>query len=286
MLAGDYDVDVEYNGETINSSVKVMSTMEGNDLTKMFKNASQYSIKVVDTNGNPLVDKKVGFNINGVFYERITDENGIARLNIRLSPGTYVITASNPENGEKHSNTITVLPTIVENHDITKYYKNGTQYTVRLLDAQGNPVGAGESVSFNIDGIFYTRTTDKNGYATLNINLRPGDYIITAEYNGCKVSNNLHVLDVLYGENIIMEQYEEKQYEVKLVDGQGKPYSNQTIALNINGVINNRLTDENGVARLNITLLPGTYIITASYNGYGISNTIQINPKDFGLWLR
>ena len=277
--SGDYDVDVEYNGEKIKSSVKVISTMEGNDLTKMFKNSSQYSIKVVDTNGNPLAGKKVTFNINGVFYGKEIDKNGIARLNINLIPGTYVITATNPENGEQHSNTITILPTIVKNQDMTKYYKNGTQYTVRLLDAQGNPVGAGESVSFNINGVFYTKKTDKNGYATMNINLRPGKYIITAEYNGFKVSNNIRVLGVLSGKDITMEHYEEKQYEVKLVDGQGKPYSGQTVSLNINGVVYNRITDGDGVARLNIKLRPGTYIITASYNGYGISNTIQINPK-------
>ena len=70
------------------------------------------------------------------------------------------------------------------------YEKNGTKYTVRVLDETGKAVGAGEKVTFNINGVFYTRTTDANGYAALNINLNPGNYIITAMYGDSTVANN------------------------------------------------------------------------------------------------
>ena len=46
-------------------------------------------------------------NINGVFYDRITDNAGIARLNINLMPGEYIIT-SMYKNGAAISNKITI----------------------------------------------------------------------------------------------------------------------------------------------------------------------------------
>ena len=277
LPAGDYKADVEYGEEKVTSSVRIKSTLEGNDLTKMFRNASQYYIKVLDSNGNPLSGQKVKFNINGVFYERDINASGIARLNINLEPKTYTITAENPSNGEMYSNTITVKPTIIENRDLTKYYRNDSQYIIKVLDDQGNPVKAGVSVEFNINGVFYTRQSDSTGHVKMNINLQPGNYVITAIYNGMMVSNNVRVLSILSGKNIVMEYKDGTRYEATLLDGQGRRYAGQTVQFNINGVLYDRETDANGVARLNINLGGGRYIITATYNQLSISNTITIN---------
>ena len=56
----------------------------------------------------------------------------------------------------------------------------------------------------------------------------------------------------------------------------GNPYSNQIVTFNINGVFYNRTTDAYGDAKLNINLQAGEYIITSSYNGSNIANTIII----------
>jgi hypothetical protein len=110
----------------------------------------------------------------------------------------------------------------------------------------------------------------------LNINLVPGDYIVTAQYGECKVSNKITVLPVLNASDITMKYLDETQFKVNLVDGQGKPYAGQYITFNINGVFYNKLTDSNGQAALNIRLMPGKYIITSSYNGSNIANKITI----------
>lgn len=55
----------------------------------------------------------------------------------------------------------------------------------------GNSVGAGKSVTFNINGVLYTRTTDSNGIARLNINLQVGTYVITSTYKGQNIANNI-----------------------------------------------------------------------------------------------
>ena len=176
------------------------------------------------------------------------------------------------------ANKVTVLPTIVENRDITKYYKNATQYTVKVLGADGNPVGAGKTVTFNINGIMYQRQTNESGIAKLNINLPPGDYVITASYEGYNVANNITVLPVLSASDLKMKYMDGSKFKATLLDGQGKPYAEQKVQFNVNGVLYNRGTDSNGQAELNIRLPAGEYIITSSYNGANIANKITITP--------
>ena len=53
---------------------------------------------------------------------------------------------------------------------------------------------ANADVSFNINGIFYTRQTNESGYANLNLRLQPGEYIVTADYKGLKYSNIVNIL--------------------------------------------------------------------------------------------
>ena len=279
LNSGVYNVTSTVDDESVDSVVTILSTVNGTDVVKMYRNGTQYYATFLDSQGKYLADgTTVQFNINGVMYDRkVSGDKGLARLNINLPAGEYIITAMNPVTGEKAANKITVLATIVENRDLTKYYKNATQYTVKVLGADGKPVAAGETVTFNINGVMYKRTTDASGIAKININLAPSDYIITAEYNGFTVSNNIKVLPVLSAEDITMKYRDGTQFKATLVDGQGKPYAGQSVTFNINGVFYNRSTDSTGTAKLNINLMPGQYIITSSYNGANIANTIKIS---------
>lgn len=277
---GEYDVKVSYAGKFGNvqttAKVTVKTTLFAQEIEKYYKNDTQFVASFLDGNGNPLKNSKVQFNINGLFYTRTTNDKGQAKLNINLGPNKYIITSINLATGERISNSITVKNVLFENRDIVKYYKNDTQYTIKVLDGQGNPLKGG-TVVFNINGVFYTRATNETGYAKLNINLEPGTYIITADYKGLTVSNYIVVKPVLEAKDLSMKHLDGSKFEVKLVDGQGNPYSNQIITFNINGVFYNRMTDSNGIARLNIRLMPGEYIITSSYNGLSIGNRITIS---------
>ncbi|MBO6110449.1 MAG: hypothetical protein J6P12_06295 [Methanobrevibacter sp.] len=242
----------------------------------MFRNDTQYYATFIDKQGKALPkDTTVRFNINGVMYERKVNENGTAKLNINLEAGEYIITATNPVTSEMHTNNITVLSNI-QSGDLVKYYKNESQYIVTLLGKDGKTVGAGESITFNINGVFYTRQTNASGQAKLNINLSPGKYIITGEYNDCRVSNTVEVIPVLTATDFVKSTSETKAFEAKLIDGQGNPLSKETVTFNINGVTYNRVTDSQGIAKLNINLQKGEYIITSSYNGQNIANTITV----------
>ena len=282
LNAGNYTASASYTpkgstvANTIENNIIILSTVDGNDLVKVFRNDTQYYATFIDEQGKALPkDTTVTFNINGVMYERKVNENGTAKLNINLGAGEYIITATNPVTGEKHSNNITVLSNI-QSGDLVKYYKNESQYIVTLLGKDGKTVGAGESITFNINGVFYTRQTNASGQAKLNINLSPGKYIITGEYNDCRVSNTVEVIPVLTATDFVKSTSETKAFEAKLIDGQGNPLSKETVTFNINGVTYNRVTDSQGIAKLNINLQKGEYIITSSYNGQNIANTITV----------
>lgn len=252
-------------------------TIYATDLVKVFRNATQFYATFLDSEGNCLANGTVvTFNINGRYYNRTVDANGSAKMNINLNPGKYIITSINTVTGENLSNNVTVISRILENNDITKYYKNATQYTVKLIGDDGNPVGAGETVTFNINGVFYNRTTNESGIAKLNINLEPGNYIITAEYNDCRASNNITVSPVLSAKNLTKKYGTQNQFVATLIDGQGKAFAGEIITFNIHGVFYNKTTDSNGQAKLNINLMPGEYIITSSYNGTNIANKITV----------
>ena len=277
LSSNTYDVTVTVDNQTVNSVVTILPTVNGTDLVKVYRNASQYYATFRDSQGNYLAQgSEVTFNINGVMYTRKVSENGLAKLNINLEQGKYIITAINLVTGEMSSNKITVIPRIIENSDLTKYYRNASQYTVKLIGDDGNPVGEGEVVTFNINGVFYSRTTNSSGIAKLNINLNPGSYIITAEYKGCKVSNIIKVLPTLIGKDLTKKYGQAGAFEATLVNGQGKPYANQQISFNINGVFYTRTTNAGGIAKLNINLQPGVYIITSTYGQATASNKVTV----------
>ena len=276
LNSGKHHAVIKCDDSSINSSITVKSTVSGENITKIFRNATQYYAKFVDTMGNILKNTPVEFNINGVFYTRTTNASGVAKMNINLNSGEYVITAKNPNSTEMHSNLVTVLPNIVENSNLIKYYRNASQYVIKILDNQGNPAGAGENVTFNINGVFYKRMTNETGHAKLNINLNPGEYIVTANYKGMVVSNIIKVLPVIEAKDLNMVYRDGSKFEARILDGQGNPYPGQNVTFNINGVFYNRITDDSGIARLNINLMAGEYIITSSYNGLNVANKITI----------
>jgi C1A family cysteine protease len=281
LNSASYPVTLTYLGKgkylptNFTGNVLIKPTIISSDITKIFRNATPFTATILDNKGNIARNTTVSININGVFYYKVSDNNGVVRLNLNLAQGTYILTTTNLLTGEKAANTVTIIPSIVENYDLTKYYKNDSKYSVRILGDDGNPLANAE-VSFNINGVFYKRTTDANGYASLSINLNPDKYIITAEYNGCRVSNVIEVLSVLESNDLNMKYHDGSKFKLKVLDGLGNPNPSQKVTFNINGVLYNKETDEYGFAYLTINLQVGKYIITSSYNGLNVANTITI----------
>ena len=280
LISKIYNATVSYNGSDIydklskNITVTVNPTILANDTVLMYMDGTVFVAKFLDKTGKALTNASVKFNINGVFYTRITDNDGVAKLNIRLRPGSYILTAYNNVTGEEKGFDITVKSLIVAN-DLTKYYLNATRFEATIYNKNGT-LAINKNVTFNINGVFYTRQTNENGVVGLNINLRPGNYIITTMFDGLAIGNNINVLPTLVTNDLSMKYLDGSKFTAQTLDGQGNPLANQNVSFNINGVLYHRVTDKDGMASLNIRLMSGDYIITSYWNDFQVGNTVKI----------
>ena len=190
---GNYTIKTTFNGTTVENTITVLPTLIAENLIKYYRNASQFYITLIDGQSNAVSGRNITMNINGVFYDRLTNENGTAKLNINLEPGEYILTAIDPLTRLTMSYNITVLP-VLNATDLEMNYMDGSTFNATVLDGQGNPL-ADAKITFNINGVFYTRTTDSSGIAKLNIRLMAGEYIITSEYDGMRIANTITIKD-------------------------------------------------------------------------------------------
>ena len=237
LESGAYPVIVAYNGSASyskiskNITVTINPSIIADDLVKMYKNDTKFSAKFLGSDGKVLANTTVKFNINGVLYTRTTNNDGVGSLAINLRPGEYVLTAYNPVTGEQQGFNITVKSLIVT-QDLTKYYMNASSFQATIYDKNGS-LAVGKNVTFNINGVFYTRTADENGVVSLAINLRPGEYIITTIYEELDIGNNVVVLPTLVTSDLNMTYRDGSKFTAQTLDGQGKPLVNQNVTFNV-----------------------------------------------------
>lgn len=255
------------------SSIPLETVIISKDLTKYYKNGSQFDVVLKDVLGNVLVGKIVKITINGVTYNKITNDKGEARLSINLFPGVYNITVlfEDDDNYVKSLNTnkIVVLSKI-----ITKFVDNN-KFIVKLVNDDGTPK-TNASLAIIANGVQYNRITNGSGEARLNVRLNPNNYIFAVTDGQEVVSSSVNVLSTIETSDISMFYKDGTRFAAKLYDSNGKIVSNKKVAITVNGVTYNKLTDSNGVAYLNINLNPGVYGISASYDGKTVYNTISI----------
>ena len=280
LKPGVYTATVDYAGNktiganSVDAKITVLPTITGNNITKMYQNGTHFFAAFVNGQGKALANTKVTFNINGVFYTKQTNDNGIANLNIMLRPGHYILTAYNPVTGDEQGFSVDVK-SLIEASDLTKYYLNASRFQATIYNKDGS-LAANKEVTYNINGVFYTKTTDENGVASLGISLRPGNYIITTIVDGLAMGNNVTVMPTLVTKDLDMKYLDGSDFTAQTLDGQGNPLANQNVSFNVNGVFYHKVTDKDGIASLKIRLMSGEYIITSYWNNFQTGNTIKI----------
>ncbi|MDO5848694.1 MAG: Ig-like domain repeat protein [Methanobrevibacter sp.] len=303
---GNYAVDATFEGNenylgSQNSTefevIEPSCYLESQDVVKYYKNGTQYNVKVLYENGNPASGKVVDVYLNGksfkdLKYSIVSGEDGVATLAINLAPGDYSITAVMADQEVKNS--ITVLPMTYElfAEDIDMTFKDGTSYNVTVLDADGNPT-AGKTVALTISSPKWTKSatynivTDEDGVASLPINLAIGSYGFMASFDGESVKTQVNVLKAAYkleSADVVKYYKNGTQYHVTVKDLNGNAVAGKTVAITLgasswkNPAKYNIVTDDNGVATLDINLVAGTYTISADVDGNVAQNYIEVLP--------
>lgn len=148
-------------------------------------------------------------------------------------------------------NSIRIFAYVMNNKDVVKYCGENKKYTVRIYDENGSAVGEGEIVSFKVNGKANKVKTDKNGYTTCNINLKPKTYTITATFNNYTVSNKITVNPLLTFKKISYKKSIFK-YSVKLINSKGKIVKNKKVKFKFLGKTYKIKTSKKGISTLKI----------------------------------
>ena len=283
LNASTYDVTAQYGNTIIHNTVTVHKLpIVACDVNMIYKDGSEYRVQLVDKDGNPFAksNQAITITIAGKTYTRYTNASGIAKITINLAAGTYDVTA---QYGDTIlNNVVTVNRYNISASDVNMTYKDGSAYMVQLFDGNGDPVAkANVAVNITIDGRTYTRVTDENGVAKITINLRAGEYPVTAQYGNVNIENMVTVNNKfsISASDLVMDYKDGSAFEVQLLDQDGNPctLAKEPVKITIAGKTYTRSTNENGIARIVINLAAGTYPVTTEYNNKTLSNTITVN---------
>ena len=277
----DVDLILTTNSETEDITGLLLET---NDITAFYKHGDEFFARLTE-DGNPLVDETVQFSMNGVNYNRRTDSDGYAKLNINHPVGEYYITST--YNDYVKINHVSIIPQyIIEAEDYIIDYPDTGLFTVRLIDNKTGEIVSGGTLKFNLEGNFSVIETDSEGYASLEIsNLGLGEHIITIIYYE---GNN--ELDTVYNTILVRDKYvlethdltktygDNTPFIIRLTDYDNNPLINKPVTFNLNGLNYTRetITDNTGYAKLNIFLPVGQWTITTTYETVTKNNIITI----------
>ena len=176
--------DPEYHYTRTFLKVTICPVIKTSDLNMTVGDGSQFKATAESADGYPVGGVKVTFNVNGINYERTTDNKGLASLPINLQAGEYkIITKCNNIALENtiHIDKAPPKQTRMEGTDLNMTYKDGTQYQCAVYDDTGR---ISATVKITVNGVPYNRSADSDGLYKLNINLEPGTYQVKAEYLG------------------------------------------------------------------------------------------------------
>ena len=278
---GTYNVtatlsDDDYYEVESQSVINVVSSIDASDMTRSYNSEYDFIATLFDKAGNPLNNTRIIVKVNDEEYSLISDENGMVKL-VKLAVGFYIININNPVSAESINRNLNIVKRITDNSNVNMYYGAGKSYTVRVYADDGSVAGAGENVSFTVNGKTYVRKTDANGFASFRITLNAKTYTITAAYKGVKVSNKIVVKPVLTAKNISKKKSKTIKFTAKLINTNGKALKGKIIKFLFKGKTYKEKTNKNGIATLSLkNLKVGKYVIKTTYGKSSVKNTVKV----------
>ena len=250
--------------------------LSGDDVNMYYKGKANYEV-VLSQDSVPVKNANVLVKINGETFNKSTDKNGKVSIPLDLKVGNYDVLASFGDLSFKSK--VKVLP-VITGKDIEKTYKSSKEYSAKFLDSNGQPL-KNTDVKFKVNGKTYTKKTNSKGVASINVNLKVGQYTIVAIHpNGYKISNKIVIKHSVVASNLNKHYMSSKKYSAKFYGKNGKVLANKYIQFKCRGNTFYVKTDKNGKASIKVISPPGTYsMVSINPNtGEQVKKTIKISP--------
>ncbi|MBE6490754.1 MAG: hypothetical protein E7Z83_07845 [Methanobrevibacter sp.] len=281
IIAGDVDEEPPSGNVNLLSASEDTITADSNANysissvdTGSYYSGSKYSV-VLSQGDNPVKNASVNINVNGVSYNLNTDSNGKVSVPLNLNSGTYVVSTSFGD--VSTSEKVKVLP-VVKGKDLTKTYSNTKKYIASFYNSDGTPL-KNKNVKFILNGKTYTKKTNSNGYASLDINLKVGTYTIYAVHpKGYKISNKIVIKTSVIASDVSKHYLSSKVFSATFYGKNGKVLAKKYVTFKAHGNTFKVKTNSKGVAKLTIISKPTSfkmYSINPS-TGEQKTNTVKI----------
>ena len=262
LAVGNYNVVVRFAGddrfnEATNSTVfnvlKVNVPITNETISIPESDSTQYSISLPSDATGTLTVTVDGKNYTG------TLTNGKATVSIpELAEGSHNITVT--YSGDGKYSPITKTSVVVKEHvpvikfiasNLNMLYTSGKYFKVRLTsDGKALP---NQKVKITINGKTYSKTTDKNGYASLKISLPPKAYTVKATYGNLTITKKVTVKSIISAKNINAKKSSKSiKIKVTLKKVNKKYLKNKKVTLKFNKKTFKVKTNKKGVATFTI----------------------------------
>lgn len=266
--------------------------IECSDLTKYYRTPPSLNMVLKNANGVLLGNKPVTITIHGVTYNRTTNADGVASLNINLAPGIYTTEISFAGDTQYNASSKTVTVTVrsryfsVDAPYLVKDYGGAEALIITITELNTDTPVVGKEFSITINGVTYNRTTDSNGQGKLNINLMPGVYSYTVNVpsdegsSAVTLTSTVKVMASTFmdGIDIVKMDDELAVYQCAVYD----PFRrllDVTVTLTVNGVSYVRSSEADGLVKLNIRLGAGEYTLKAEYAGDNLHHPSSVSNR-------
>ena len=198
-----YDGDLDYNSaESVYSNVILYEKTVIQTPKAYAYRSSDFTLKLVDSNGNPLSNKELIVYIDGVKYIKTTDSKGQVYVKMPSDKSSVNLTCVFDGEGYLDQSTLSMtLPLYKKTYTKPLIYTilKGNCFKILLKGIDGKVLKK-EKVKFTINGKTYTRTTWNTGIAYIRLKLSRGKYKVSFSYGNNGVygpSSNSSTLEII-----------------------------------------------------------------------------------------
>lgn len=249
------------------------------------KTYKTYTITLKNANGKGISKQKVTIKLNGKKYTKTTNSKGKVNIKVKFnSLRNYKVSATYKGNKiyKKASSSgkikVAKTATKITASSISVLPNTDNTYTVKLKTGDGKALSK-QKITISLNGKTYTKTTNSNGKASINIKLaKETVYPITISYKGtgiykaAKISRNIEVSRIpvkLVAYDMTFSNDSVQNYSIDLKDNSGNPLANENIIFKFNDKSINASTDLNGKAVVSLNASSGVFDIETAYLGSG-----------------